>query len=62
MNIVLGKIVNIDQEVEFVGDEVQGYWKRTAEVDVYGRISSTVFTSKNKEDLLGYQVGQTVEV
>ena len=62
MNIVLGKIVNIDREVEFVGDEVQGYWQRTAEIDVYGRISSTVFTSQNKEDLLGYQVGQTVEV
>ena len=62
MNIVLGKIVNIDREIEFVGDEVQGYWQRTAEIDVYGRISSTVFTSQNKEDLLGYQVGQTVEV
>ena len=62
MNIVLGKIVNIDSEIEFVGDEVQGYWQRTAEIDVYGRISSTVFTSQNKEDLLGYQVGQTVEV
>ena len=60
MNIVLGKIVNIDREIEFVGDEVQGYWQRTAEIDVYGRISSTVFTSQNKEDLLGYQVGQIV--
>ena len=62
MNTVLGKIVNIDREIEFVGDEVQEYWQRTAEIDVYGRISSTVFTSQNKEDLLGYQVGQIVEV
>lgn len=62
MNIVLGKIVNIDREVEFVGDEVQEYWKRTAVIDVYGRISSIIFTSQKKEDLLGYQVGQIVEV
>jgi len=62
MNIVLGKIVNIDREVEFVGDEVQGYWQRTAEVDVYGRSSTVIFTSQNKEDLLGYKVGQIVEV
>ena len=62
MNIVLGKIVKIDREIEFVGDEVQGYWQRTAEVDVYGQTFPIVFTSQNKEDLLGYQVGQAVEV